>query len=50
MMYFMTILTTGKLSSAFIALHGSEGYARHNEQMLLYDAKDELKTHIIQNL
>ena len=50
MMYFMTILTTGKLSSTFIALHGSEGYARHNDQMLLYDAKDELKTHIIQNL
>lgn len=50
MMYFMTILTTGSLSSRFIALHGSEGYARHNEQMLLYDAKDELKTHIIQNL
>ena len=50
MMYFMTVLTTGKLSSTFIALHGSEGYARHNEQMLLYDAKDKLKTHIIQNL
>ena len=50
MMYFMTILTTGKLSSAFIALHGSKGYDRHNEQMLLYDAKDELKSHIIENL
>ena len=50
MMYFMTILTAGKLSSTFIALHGSEGYARHNDQMLLYDAKDELKMHIIQNL
>lgn len=46
MMYFMTILTTGKQSSAFIALHGSKGYARHNGQMLIYDAKEELKNQI----
>ena len=50
MMYFMTILTTGKLSSAFIALEGSEGYARHNDKMLLYDIEEELRDQIRDSL
>ena len=50
MMYFMTILTTGKSSSEFIAMHGSDGYARHNDRMLLYDAQEELREQIKENL
>ena len=50
MMYFMTILTTGKSSSEFIAMHGFDGYARHNDRMLLYDAQEELREQIKENL
>ena len=41
--YFMTIITAGKSSSQFIARHGSKAYFKHNEKLLIYDAREQLK-------
>ena len=46
LMYFMTILTAGRHSSSFIAGYGCDAYYRHNDDMLLYDVREELKREI----
>ena len=50
LMYFMTVLTAGKESSSFIAEHGSEGFYRHNDSMLVYDVREDLKKEIQDNI
>lgn len=45
--YYITVLTTGKHSSEFIALNGSDGYYRNNTSLLAYDVREKLKNEIL---
>ena len=45
--YFMTILTSGHVSSSFLAKHGSPKYFEHNKNLLLFDVKEQLRKEIL---
>ena len=46
LIYFMTVLTANRHSSTYIARFGCDAYARFNQELLLFDAKDLLKQEI----
>ena len=46
MLILVTELTVGKQSSAFIASFGSEDYQKHNEELMLSERQNDLKSRI----
>ena len=46
--YWMTLLTCGRYSSAFIAANGSDRYLAHNDALLIYDTRERLEREIQQ--
>ena len=46
MLVFVTTLTENKYSSRFIGKYGSDGYFRHNKEVLFYDREKDLQERI----
>ena len=46
MFFFMTVMTANRHSSSFLAKFGSESYFRHNEELLVYDLRENLRKDI----